>query len=89
MGVDAGVTVCFYKNGQCVKADWFWCHNFRENSGVYDVTEYDKIVVRFSTEFDDSCTDDNEEEEEEGEEEAEEGKSQNNDDVKDTMEKTL
>lgn len=64
MGVDAGVTVYFYKGDTLIKTSYIDCYKFQSNSQVFDVTKYDSIKIHFSTEYDASS----ETESEEGEE---------------------
>lgn len=53
MGIKAGITVYFYKYGELVKKEEVDCYNFSPGRGTFDVKDYDQIVVKFSSLYDD------------------------------------
>lgn len=66
MGVDAGVTIYFYTNGKLIKISHMDCYKFQSNCKDFNVTDFDCIKVKFSSEYDSSSESVSEEDESDG-----------------------
>ena len=54
MGLEAGVTVYFYKGDKLINIDYMSCYKFQYSRQFFDVSKFDKIELKFSTEHDSS-----------------------------------
>lgn len=57
MGDVPSITVCFYSKGVLVRHQFIDCYKFSSVTKKFSVTEYDAVKIKFSTEYDDSSSD--------------------------------